>query len=330
MESYLKRYGYKIIETIPQDASSRQYFRIIDRKDKTAIFMKDNPHETRIGHRTSDFIRVALWLREIGLSAPQIYDVDEEKGFAVIEDLGKTDFRRAMERGHSKKELYHLAHDVLKFWADKLPDFPLPDYYESSIHHLHRDVVNWYVPFVREQKNPDGLAEDYWEIWEGIEKKLPPCPKGFMHIDYHIENLMWMPERQGLKRCGLLDFQAANWGPLPYDLVNLLEDARADVPQDIQDEILKGYDEDFLAWYRVLGTQFHCRVIGLFIKLPVLQGKMKYLEHIPRMCRYLQKDLQNPILKPVKEFFDDWGVDFAVPDDINIENVMAYVRTTNQ
>lgn len=324
MHNYLSKHGYDIIQTIPQDASTRQYYRV-EKNDRTAIFVSDDPKESRIGHRMIDFIQISNWLRDIGLSAPEIYDADQASGFMLLEDLGKIDFKTEMKNGHDKRELYNLAHDVFKFWSDKKPPFELPPYEESRIHNLHRDVMNWYVPAVRRHKNPDGLVDEYWKIWEEIENSLPPCPKGFMHIDYHTENLIWMPQRQGLQRCGLLDFQAANWGPLPYDLVNLLEDARSDVPQDIQNEILKPYDEVFRAWYRVLGTQFHCRVIGLFIKLPVMDGKMKYLEHLPRLCNYLQKGLQDPLLKPVKRFFDDLGVDFTAPEDMNIQNISGYI-----
>ena len=146
-----------------------------------------------------------------------------------------------------------------------------------------------------------------------------------MHIDYHVENLMWIPAETSLKQCGILDFQAAMIGPQPYDLVNLLEDARMTVPQDIQDNILKQYDDNFRAWYRILGTQFHCRVIGLFIKLPI-NGKPKYLEHLPRLQNYLHKALQDPLLKPLKDFFDTLGVDFTRPHAINVDQAKSHIR----
>lgn len=293
----------------------------------SAMLMVADPHEKKIGHRISDFLKIARWLREIGLSAPEIYDVDEAAGFVLMQDLGMTDFKTAMAKGEDKSKLYGLAHDVLKFLSDQKPDFELPPYYESEIHHGHMQIMDWYVPAVRKRQNEDGLREEYWNLWEGIEKSLPPCPQGFQHIDYHVENLIWMPGEAGLKQCGLLDFQAAMIGPQPYDLVNLLEDARINVPQDIQKDILSGYDENYRAWLRILGTQFHCRVIGLFVKLPVMAGKMKYVEHIPRLQHYLYEGLQDPLLLPIRRFFDDLGVDFNSSEVIDMANVMAYVRT---
>jgi len=330
MQDFLSQHGYEIVQAIPQDASSRHYYRVAKGGAKNrAILMVDNPAETRVGYRIQDFIQIAKWLNQIGLNAPDIYELDEAQGFVLLQDLGAVDFKQAIERGHDRAELYGLAHDVLHYLSDKVPPFELPDYHKSHIHAGHQQILDWYVPAVRREKNPDGLVEEYWRIWEGIEAQLPPCPRGFMHIDYHVENMILCPDEAGVKRLGLLDFQAGMMGPRPYDLVNLLEDARINVPQDIQDNILNGYDEDFKAWYRILGTQFHSRVIGLFVKLPVMVEKTKYLEHLPRLQNYIYQGLQDPILSPIKAFFNDLGVDFNESDAINISDVMTYITDEN-
>ena len=324
MENFLTKHGYRVIKSLPQDASARSYHRIA-KNDQTAMLMVAPPDETRVGYRIIDFITIANWLNDIGLNAPNIYEVDEQNGFVMLEDFGSIDFKTAVQQGESKEKLYGLAHDVLTYLSDKAPPFELPTYHDSVIHHGHRQIIDYYVPATLARKNEDGLTEEYWQIWEGIEKTLPPCPTSFMHIDYHVENLMWIPDETGLKQCGLLDFQAAMIGPQPYDLANLLEDARMNVPDNIQNDILGPYDDAFKLWYRILGTQFHCRVLGLFIKLP-LHGKTKYLEHIPRLQNYLYKGLQHPVLKPINEFFSDLGLDFNQKNTITIEQAKSYIR----
>jgi len=96
-----------------------------------------------------------------------------------------------------------------------------------------------------------------------------------------------------------------------------LEDARTDCEPDLRAEILEGYDEEFLAHYRVLGTQFHCRVIGQFIKIALETGNKSYLLHLPRLEQYISNALNDPLLKPLKLFFDNYGLDFSLAKDLN-------------
>ncbi|GJL84460.1 MAG: aminoglycoside phosphotransferase [Micavibrio sp.] len=257
-----------------------------------------------------DFIRIGQWLNDIGLKAPEIYEADEAQGFLLLEDFGDVSFRKAIEKGQDVGALYQLADDVLEHL--KVQDCPLslPDYYSSAIHEKRRFVVDYYIPAVRGEENPQGLVEDYLSVWDGIEKSLPPCPTGFVHADYHLENMMWLPGEEGVKRLGLLDFQEALSGPVAYDLVNLLEDARVAVPDDIKNEILGRQDALVRSWYRILGTQFHCRVIGLFIKLAQEDGKTQYLQHVPRLGAYIKKGLEDPLLAPMKRWFKDQKISF--------------------
>jgi len=177
--------------------------------------------------------------------------------------------------------------------------------------------VDWYMPFVRGQKNDNGLTEGYLEVWRQIESRLPPCPQAVLHIDFHPDNLMWLDKR---KQCGVLDYQGAMRGPLPYDIANLLEDARFYMPQD-QRDVMRGLycglmqiegeeKENFELWYRVLATQFHCRVIGQFIKIALTSDHAHYLDFIPVLSRYLQEGLGHPVLWPLKKWFQEMRVPF--------------------
>jgi len=320
-QAYLDKHGCNIIKSAGKDVSSRRYFHV-ECKGKPAILMEAIPDaigDSWPGHKMCDYVKLGNYLREHGLRTPEIYDVDFEGGYMLLEDFGEMFFAKAAEQGAvSREELYALAVDVLKK-MQALTDYPeLPAYYEGRIHASHKHIITQALPFLRGEDNPEGLVEQYEDIWRGIESRYPPCPQSFMHIDFHAENLMWLPDAQGTDRCGILDYQEAMIGPCAYDLANLLEDARIDVPQDIRDAMMDRYCEGmsagerevFEAWFRILATQFHCRVLGLFIRLVHQEGVEKYRPFIPVLRAHLRRGLQNPVLQPLKAFFDDLAVDF--------------------
>ncbi|MDH5723786.1 MAG: phosphotransferase, partial [Alphaproteobacteria bacterium] len=170
---------------------------------------------------------------------------------------------------------------------------------------------------------------EFFKIWDDIESALPPCPQGFVHGDFHLENMILQENAEGYRKCALIDYQDAFLGPLSYDLVNLLEDARISVPQDLQQDILADFcggmndneKENFLNWYRVMGTQFHCRVLGLFIMLAAEQGRDEYLVHIPRLQNYVLEALKHPVLSPFKDWCIKEGLDFKPVKSLNGEAI---------
>ncbi len=331
-QMFLNTHGWNIDAPVGRDSSIRRYFRV-SKNAQTAILMETvpdgSPHATP-GHSLGDFIRIAGWMKDTGLNVPEIYEQDLENGYLLLEDLGDVCFRDAIDAGANAGELYGTAKEVLDMVAAADCPLELPAYYESHVHRRHRRVVDWFVPLMRRQHNEESLVETYRAVWEGIEQSLPPCPQGFLHIDFHAQNLMWLPENEGAGRCGILDFQGAMIGPKLYDLTNLLEDARRDVPADVKEELLSALDDGERAWFRVLATQFHCRVIGQFIKQAAVDGNPSYLKHIPRLQDYLANGLKDPVLEPLKQFFDDLNVDFSSAWDLNAAEAELYVRDDAQ
>jgi len=310
MDEFLNQHGWSVAHPIAGDASARRYFRVA-KNNQSAILMDNAGTDEGL----ADFIRIGGWLNDIGLKAPEIYEADESGGYLLLEDFGDVSFKQAMERGEDTKELYALAAEILEHLKAQDCPLELPDYYSHHIHDDRRFVIDWYVPALRGEDAPGGMVEDYLCVWDEIERSLPPCPQGFVHGDYHVENMLWLPGEEGMKRCGIIDFQGAMSGPVAYDMVNLLEDARVDVPGDIKAEILEGQDALVQSWTRILGTQFHCRVIGLFIKLAVEDGKTQYLQYLPRMVAYIHEGLEDPLLAPLKRWFKEQGIMFdAVPE----------------
>jgi aminoglycoside/choline kinase family phosphotransferase len=303
--------GWAFVASVTGDASFRQYARIA-KNGRSAILM-DCRHERTDRPGMDAFIKIGTWLKAHGIHTPEIYDVNTDEKYLILEDFGQTSFLKAMSDGTaSEKELYTLSANVLAHLRtiDDLPD--LSRYEDSFIHEKHADIIRIYYPYIRPgDHDVMALETAYRSVWEEIESKLPPCPRGIVHGDYHIENMMYLPQNKGLARLGLIDFQDAMIGPAPYDYTHILKNVRRTVCEDIQNHILHGFDEDFLAWYQVLALQWHCRVLGLFIDLHVNYERDQYMQHIPRIEAYMKTALKNEIFKPLTRFFDDLGLSFS-------------------
>ncbi len=330
---FLEQHGWHIDKPVGKDSSIRRYFRVT-KGAQSAILMEtvpdDSPHATP-GHALGDFIRIAEWLRSINIRAPEIYEVNAEQGYVLLEDFGEACLRDTAEtQPDQEAALYNNAADILHHIAEQDCPLDLPDYYESHVHRRHRRVVDWYMPMTRGRANEDGLVDAYKDVWAEIEKSAPSCPQGFIHVDYHAQNLMVMNGDNGLSALGLLDFQGAMIGPRVYDFANLLEDARRVVGADLKAQIIGDLDEAQQIWFRIMATQFHCRVIGQFIKQATLDDNETYLKHVPRLQSYLQEAMKSPVLAPLKAFFDDCDVDFSGPCDFNVAELRARVAADAQ
>ncbi len=317
------------LEKLPRDVSPRQYLRG-EREGQKFILMlyPDASLENRA--EIKSFVSIGNDLSANGIKTPQIYEFNEEKCYAILEDLGSISFGDCLRAGTvENKQLYTLATDVLIHMRDVKSSKELPDYKNSRIYENRRQLIDYYMPLKCNDASNEDMVGEFLSIWQEIEDSLPICPHGFTHGDYHLENLMYQEKEHGLNQCAVIDFQDALTAPLPYDLVNLIEDARIDVPKDIHDAMIERYcdgmskeEKDiFLIWFRVLAAQFHGRVIGLFIKLAAEQGRDSYLIHIPRLQRYMQRSLNYPMLKPLKEWFDKVGLDFEPIKDLDGEYI---------
>jgi aminoglycoside/choline kinase family phosphotransferase len=219
-------------------------------------------------------------------------------------------------RRHPQQEetLYLAATDVLidlYRWAAKA-DYSLFLPYDNIL--LIREsalLAEWFLPTVIERALVAEYAEEYTKIWQALLAELPALRAVLTLRDYHADNLIWLPERKGAKRVGLLDFQDAVVGSPAYDMVSFLEDARRDVETSTVIHVLQYYlehthlpAEDFMAAYALLGAQRNCKIIGIFTRLAVRDGKHQYLSCLPRVWRHLERDLSHPLLKPLQDWME--------------------------
>ncbi len=172
-------------------------------------------------------------------------------------------------------------------------------------------LPEWYLPAAIGRPTREEEAADYRAVWRTCLANLPAMPDTLLLRDYHKDNLLWLPERPGVRACGLLDFQDAQQGHCSYDLVSLIEDARRDVSPDVHAACLARYvgetgvvGKDFAAGFALMAAQRHARIIGLFVRLLKRDGKPDYLPHLPRVWRLFENALRHEALAPLRGWVD--------------------------
>lgn len=285
------------------DASNRRYERLIDPTDgRTAVLMDAPPEKS---DDVEPFVRVAEYLRSVGLSAPEIYAEDTQYGFLLLEDLGDDLFARVLKKDPDKeRELYRAATDVL-LHLHQAPSLSLPSYDPSLMTELASLAFTKYSAGILGACDEDALSRFEHRFADILHRETSGA-KVVILRDYHAENLLWLPQREGVKRVGLLDFQLAMLGHPAYDLVSLLQDARRDVSAGIEMQMINHYisasgmdDHDFRTAYSVLGAQRNLRILGVFARLATEYGKPHYVDMIPAVWAHLMRDLDHPALVSV-------------------------------
>ncbi len=289
---------------ISGDASNRKYDRLTQGRE--SVILMDAPPDK--GEDVRPFIRIAQHLRDIGLSAPRILAADTEQGFLILEDLGDDLFARVLAHNGSAADLemrlYSGAIDVL----NALHQAPVPRSVERYTSALMTEVAalafDWYL-LAAHGANPDARA-DFASAMRPLLDAVDATPDVLILRDYHAENLLWLSDRDGVAQVGLLDFQDAMAGHPAYDLVSLLQDARRDVPAVIERDMIDRFctisgreRTGFEVAYHVLGAQRNLRILGVFARLCVRDGKVHYPDLIPRVWGHLVRDLAHPALATI-------------------------------
>jgi len=322
------------VKPLPGDASMRSYFRG-DKNGKSFIVMAypDSSKESRANLKAS--IDKSEMMSGAGIKVAKCYEVNEHSTCALLEDLGKRSFGDCLREASELPEtIYKMATQALIQMRDIEEMQALPPYKDTHIYANRRQLIDYYMAYKLGKRPSETYVDEFHALWDQIESSLPPCPQGFVHGDYHLENLINYSGEEGLRRCAVIDNQDAFYGPLPYDLVNLLEDARTDVPHNIRSNMIHLYTqnmskkekETFLTWYTILAMQFHGRVIGLSIKFAAEQNKDSYLIHVPRLQKYIVESLNNPILKPLKLWFEKVRLDFHTVTPLDGDHVRATLK----
>jgi hypothetical protein len=319
IDDFLRRAGWGDAARTPLagDASFRRYVRL-SAPNRTAMLMDAPPPKENV----RPYLAVARQLRALGFSAPDILAEDADAGLLVIEDLGDDTFTRLLAAGADAAPLYGLAIDALIALHRRPDPVPawLPPYDDARLLAEVELLTEWYMPAVGAAPST-AHARAYRDLWRAAFPIARAVPGTLVLRDYHVDNLMLLPRRADIASLGLLDFQDAVRGPITYDIMSLIEDARLDVPDALHRAMRDRYLAAFPALDRaafeaslaVLGAQRHAKVIGIFTRLNVRDGKPIYLKHIPRVFRLLERSLEHPALAALRDWFDA-----ALPRELRI------------
>lgn len=291
------------IRPLAGDASNRRYLRL-EGAAGHAVLM-DAPPNT--GEDTAPFVKVTGWLRDHQYSAPTIRAADTSAGLLLLEDLGDALYAAELRDNPGQEHrLYAAAVDLLADLAQSPPPSWAPPYDQATLDREAALFAEWWLPAagVIDPKARDELLSHV----HAITSPLADCRDVMVLRDYHAENLVWLPGRDLHERVGLLDYQDALAGHPAYDLVSLLEDARRDTSGALQKNMLERYlsarhdlDPDaFMAAYAALGAQRNLKIIGIFARLALRDGKARYLDLIPRVWAHLLCDLEHPNLSTLR------------------------------
>lgn len=297
------------------EASNRVYWRLINPANKsiTVIAMVAPPHL----EKTNSFIKISKLLESINLHPPHIHYQDEKAGLIILEDLGHNTYRQVISTNKQKlPALYTLFNSTimhLHSCITKKPSCDLENYTEevfwSEIENL---FFSWYLPNIEISPLSPDAKKSFREVHALLIKEALEVPSSLCLRDAIVDNFMYRPTEKGLKKCAILDFQDALWGPITYDLASMYHDARFDLPCNITEKLLASYlkenpdldKEKFMNSFFILSAQRNIKVLGTFSRLAYRDGKTKYLQYIPLAWRFLEKCLSHPKLKPLKTWMD--------------------------
>ena len=295
-------------EPLTGDASARKYFRL--RKDEQSAVLMD---ASRVLESVAPFIHINQHLHQLRFSVPAILSRSDEKGLLLLEDFGDATFTRLLDNQPEPEKLYTLATDVLI----ALHKHPRAIPKDLRVYHPEKMLEN--IELFLEWRTPkiaQAGKDEFRTVWREVLPLAHQVPASLLLRDYHVANLMLLPDRQGIRQAGLLDFQDAYQGPITYDLMSLLEDARRDVPEELKEKMAAHYLAHFPTLDRkafetsmaILAALRHTRVLAIFERLSRREWKHEYKKlHSPRVERLLQRALRHPMLAGVKRWMERYA-----------------------
>jgi aminoglycoside/choline kinase family phosphotransferase len=303
---FLAANGFALGDARPlaQDASFRRYLRL-----PNAVLM-----DAQMPEDIGPFLRIAAHIAGIGLSAPRIIAADAANGLVLEEDLGDDLFSAILTETNAQKP-FDAAIDALVTLHRAAPPAGLPAWGKTEMKQTALGTLfDWWWPAMHGSAPP---AQAKAEIAAALDTTLNPIetgPRSFVHRDYFAGNLIWLPDRTGPRRAGIIDFQSAAIGHPAYDLVSLLQDARRDIASAQEERAIARYlaarpefdPGTFRGAYDICAAQRHLRVACQWVRLAKRDGRPQYLAHGPRTWRLLTRALARPATAPLAAVLDRW------------------------
>jgi N-acetylmuramate 1-kinase len=315
----------------------RSYERLVKPTGETALLMispprpvgpavrRGKPYTTiaKLAETVHAFVAMDKGLRMLGFSAPLIYGEDLSAGLLLIEDLGDEPVVDA--NGPIPDRYAEATRILVRLHGATLPqtlpiaeglDHAIPPYDLEALLIEVELLADWYVPHIIGNQLSGSARAEFVNNWSEVLTEIISGPTTWTLRDFHSPNLIWLPEREGLSRVGLIDFQDAVLGSPAYDVASLLQDARVTVPPDLELKLIGLYARErkmadpgfdvaaFARAYAIMGAQRATKILGIFARLDLRDGKPHYLKHLPRIEAYLVRNLAHPALAKLKVWYE--------------------------
>lgn len=323
------------------DASARAY-ETVSAPGREAIILMNAPRHpdgppirdgkpySQIAHLAESvvpFVAIAKVLRDKGFAAPEIPAADLDAGLLLVENLGcegviDADGRPIPERYVAAAEL--LAEMHRRSWPARIEAaggvfHDVPAYDRGALAIETELLIDWYLPHVAGRQPTADERETYGAAWRQAFDVLDRAEKTLVLRDFHSPNIIWRGDREGQDRVGLIDFQDAVIGPSAYDVASLGMDARVLIEPELEHAVVEaycaarqgqgGFDRaGFEAAYAIMAAQRSSKILGIFVRLNMRDGKPGYMKHLPRIRAYIARALGHPALEPVRAFYARMGI----------------------
>ena len=288
IKNWLKNTPYEKYEvTIASaDASFREYFRLT--LDDESVLLMDSSLEKE---SIKPFLDVSARLLCVGVKAPRILLENVQEGFLIIEDFGNTHYLDILDADNYEQLYKNAIDEIIKMQDAETTNLPL---YDKEFLHFEMDLMDeWYFKKLLRRVLSDSHKEVVQNTLDSISKVVLSQPQGvFVHRDFHSRNIM-ITDKDSI---GVIDYQDAMSGAITYDLVSLLKDCYINFEEEDIDKLALYYrdkkgldvsDELFIKWFDFMGMQRHIKVLGVFSRLYIRDGKKGYLKDIPLTLQYV-------------------------------------------
>ena len=272
------------------DAGFRRYFRIEGSTNLLAVWAPPSTEKNQA------FVAIAEFLRNRGIPAPQVLAFELERGFLLVEDFGEQVYLDQLN-ADSADSLYGQALICLLRIQQCEADRVIFEPYDAEV--LQREMAlfhEWFVPQLLGHELSGEELQMLQRSFSILTESALEQPQVIVHRDFHSRNLVYREHA-----CpGIIDFQDALLGPITYDLVSLLKDCYIQWPAPkvrawalayggmaVEAGIMAPTAEaTFLRWFELMGLQRHIKVLGIFARLYLRDGKQAYLKDLPLVVDY--------------------------------------------
>ncbi len=299
-------------------------------KHKPGPILQDGKYYQQLAHIAEDvipFVAISKLLRKCGFSAPAIFARNLDQGLLLLEDLGAEGILDAEGRPVAERYIEGVRLLARLHAEPAERDIAIaegvihhvPDFDRTAIKIETSLLVDWYLPWRRGAPASDEERQEYLAIWDRLIDVLVSAEKNLLLRDFHSPNILWRPDRVGLERIGIIDFQDAMIGPTAYDVASLVQDARVTIDRKLADRLMGAYVAErkahgafdevaFLRDWHLMAAQRNCKLAGIWVRLMQRDGKPGYMKHMPRTLAYLQHALTHEVLTPLRDWCIKAGI----------------------